>query len=119
MAVGGKEECLCPSPEVTLCLRVMLWKRLDLSLTWLLHVLHSDGSTCLIGYRVPSKVLSPTIQEPAKQCLDFVGLMSRWDCVIPSTEMYPLTTLERVSGRVCWGQVGQDSMGKCGQQGAI
>lgn len=75
--MGGEEECLCPSPEVTLCLRVMLRKRFDLSLTWLLRLLRSDGSTCLIVYRVPSKVLSPTIQEPAKQCLDFVGLMSR------------------------------------------
>ena len=75
--MGGEEECLCPGPEVTLCLHVMLWKRFDLSLTWLLGLLRSDGSTCLMGCRVPSKVLSPTIQEPAKQCLDFVGLMSR------------------------------------------
>ena len=67
--VGGKVECLCPSSEVTLCLHVMLWKWLGLSLTWLLNLLHRDGSTCLIGYHVPCEELSPTIQEPENSAL--------------------------------------------------
>lgn len=115
MAVKGKEECLCPSPELTLCLRVMLWKWLDLSLAWLLHVLHSDGSTCLIGYRVPSKVLSPTIQEPAKQCLDFVGLVSRqgivWSQAQKCIHWPPWREFQEENAGGRWGRTARASVG--------